>query len=107
MMKRTLLGVLTPSSNTILEPVTAQIVADLPDVSAHFGRLRVTEISLSDSALKLFDEEPFVEASRLLADARVEAIVWSGTAAGWRGFEHDEAICKAIRQDTGTPIFEV
>jgi len=100
-MKRTLLGVLTPSSNTTLEPVTAEIIADLDDVSAHFGRLRVTEISLSDSALKQFDEEPFVEASRLLADARVEAIVWSGTAAGWRGFEHDEAICKAIQQDTG------
>ncbi|MEH6579851.1 MAG: hypothetical protein V7731_22580 [Amphritea sp.] len=77
------------------------IVADLPDVSAHFGRLRVTEISLSNSALKQFDEEPFVEASRLLADARVEAIVWSGTAAGWRGFEHDDAICKAIHQATG------
>ncbi|MEH6651893.1 MAG: aspartate/glutamate racemase family protein [Motiliproteus sp.] len=101
MKDRTLLGVLTPSSNTVLEPITASILADLPDVSSHFGRLRVTEISLSDTALKQFDSEPFLEASRLLADAKVQAIVWSGTSSGWRGFQDDEAVCRAIRQETG------
>ena len=43
---RTLLGVLTPSSNTVLEPLTSTILADLPDVTAHFGRLRVCEIGI-------------------------------------------------------------
>src|SRR5476651_1416083 len=40
------LGMLTPSSNTVLEPVTAQIVAGLTDVTVHFSRFRVTEIGL-------------------------------------------------------------
>lgn len=101
MNNRTLLGVMTPSSNTILEPVTAEILAALPDVSAHFSRLRVTEISLKDQALQQFDTEPFLAASRLLADARVGSIVWSGTSAGWRGFADDIQVCQAIEQETG------
>ncbi|RZL99460.1 MAG: Asp/Glu/hydantoin racemase, partial [Variovorax sp.] len=55
MPDRKLLGMLTPSSNTILEPVTAAMLADLPGVSAHFGRFRVTEIALSAGALAQFD----------------------------------------------------
>ena len=53
MSKRILLGMLTPSSNTVLEPVTTQMIAGLPEASAHFGRFRVTEIALSDQALLL------------------------------------------------------
>ena len=61
MTKRTLLGMLTPSSNTVLEPVTSAILADLPDVTAHFGRFRVTEISLSDKALGQFSIQPILD----------------------------------------------
>ena len=42
MTKRILLGILTPSSNTALEPLTSAIVAGLPGVSAHFARFTVT-----------------------------------------------------------------
>ena len=45
---RKILGMLTPSSNTVLEPMTVEMLRGLDDVSAHFGRFRVTEISLSD-----------------------------------------------------------
>ena len=51
---RILLGMLTPSSNTVLEPVTAAMIAGLPEVSAHFSRFPVTEIALSERALKQF-----------------------------------------------------
>ena len=51
MSKRVRLGMLTPSSNTALEPITSAMVAQLPGVSAHFSRFTVTEISLSDKAL--------------------------------------------------------
>ncbi|TFI17788.1 Asp/Glu/hydantoin racemase, partial [Herbaspirillum sp. 3C11] len=51
MTQRTLLGMLTPSSNTTLEPVTTAMIADIPEASAHFGRFRVTEIALSNQAL--------------------------------------------------------
>lgn len=102
-MKRTLLGVLTPSSNTALEPLTSAMVASLPGVSAHFGRFRVTEISLREGALGQFDATPILEAARLLADARVDVIVWSGTSSGWLGFDRDIALCDAITRETGVP----
>ncbi|MDR3496087.1 MAG: Asp/Glu/hydantoin racemase, partial [Ancalomicrobiaceae bacterium] len=38
------IGMLTPSSNTVLEPVTSRILAGLADVSVHFSRFRVTAI---------------------------------------------------------------
>lgn len=99
--KRHLLGMLTPSSNTVLEPVTSAMLSDLPDVSGHFGRFRVTEISLGDSALGQFENEPMLAASNLLADALVNCICWNGTSAGWMGFERDEALCAAIAERTG------
>ncbi|PWC39763.1 aspartate/glutamate racemase family protein [Azospirillum sp. TSO35-2] len=101
MTKRTLLGMLTPSSNTVLEPVTAAMLSGLPDVTAHFGRFRVTEISLSPAALGQFDDAPFLDAARLLADARLDVIGWNGTSAGWLGFDADERLCAAIRDETG------
>lgn len=97
------LGMLTPSSNTVLEPVTAAMLRDLPEVSAHFGRFRVTEISLRDQALGQFELEPVLQAARLLADARVDVIAWNGTSAGWLGFESDELLCESITHETGIP----
>ena len=102
-MKRILLGMLTPSSNTILEPLTSAMVADLPDVTAHFGRFRVTEISLKGTALGQFDEAPILEAARLLADAHVDVICWNGTSSGWLGFDADERLCASITSATGIP----
>lgn len=102
-MKRVLIGVLTPSSNTALEPLTCAMLAGLPEVSAHFGRFRVTEISLGAKALNQFDADAIIEAARMLADARVDVIAWSGTSSGWLGFEADLALCKRITQETGIP----
>src|SRR6478672_1080981 len=72
------LGVLTPSSNTALEPLTSAIVQTLPDASVHFSRFKVTEIALARTALEQFDEEKILAAAELLADARVDVIGWSG-----------------------------
>ena len=77
------LGILTPSSNTSLEPLTCRIVADLDDVTAHFSRFSVTEISLHSEALNQFDDENIISAAKLLGDARVDVIGWSGTSSGW------------------------
>ncbi len=101
--RRVLLGMLTPSSNTVLEPVTSAMLAGLPEVSAHFGRFRVTEISLRDQALGQFDTAPILDAARLLADARVDVIAWNGTSSGWLGFDADVQLCAAITRETGIP----
>ena len=88
------LGVLTPSSNTALEPLTCEIVRSLPGVSVHYSRFKVTEIGLGAGALGQFDEGPVMAAAQLLADAKVDVIGWSGTSAGWLGFDRDERLCE-------------
>ena len=103
MRHRTLLGILTPSSNTALEPLTSAIVSGLPGVSAHFARFTVTEISLRDQALGQFDDSKILEAAKLLADARVDSFGWSGTSSGWLGFDRDEQLCRRITEATGVP----
>ena len=101
MSQRTLLGMLTPSSNTILEPVCGAMLDGLPDVSVHFARFRVTEISLDAAAIDQFQYQPILDAASLLADARVNAICWNGTSGSWLGLEYDRALCQSIFDATG------
>ncbi|MXP63075.1 Asp/Glu/hydantoin racemase [Roseomonas sp. M0104] len=101
--RRIRLGILTPSSNTVLEPLTQAMLAVLPGVSAHFARFRVTEIALSPAALAQFDDSAILRAAELLADARVDVIGWSGTSGGWLGFEADTRLCRRITEATGIP----
>ncbi|MBV8624629.1 MAG: aspartate/glutamate racemase family protein [Herbaspirillum sp.] len=103
MTQRTLLGMLTPSSNTTLEPVTTAMLADIPEASAHFGRFRVTEIALSNQALAQFDDSEILRAAELLSHAKVGSIGWNGTSSGWLGFEADERLCARITEATGIP----
>lgn len=98
---RVRIGVLTPSSNTVLEPVTAEILSGLEGVTAHFSRFPVTRIALGDEASAQFELQPMLAAARLLADARVDVIAWSGTSASWLGFARDAALCQAISAETG------
>jgi maleate isomerase len=101
-MKRTLIGMLTPSSNTVVEPYTSLLLGDLfPHVTAHFARFRVKEITLDAGASRQFDPEPIVAAAELLADAKVDFIAWNGTSASWLGFDKDEALCREITKRTG------
>jgi maleate isomerase len=103
MSARVLLGMLTPSSNTTLEPVTARMLGGLPEVSAHFGRFKVTEIALSRQALGQFDDSEILRAAELLAHARLHCIGWNGTSASWLGFDADERLCARITQASGIP----
>jgi maleate isomerase len=95
------LGVLTPSSNTALEPLTSALAAALPGASAHFSRFRVTEIALDAAGLGQFDDSKILAAAELLADAKVDVIGWSGTSSGWLGFERDRQLVERIRERTG------
>ena len=98
------LGMITPSLNTALEPVTYRLLHDLPDVSAHFSRVRVTQISLDENCADQFAASPMIEAARLLMDAQVDAICWNGTAGGWLGVGNDAALCAAISEAVGVPV---
>jgi maleate isomerase len=105
------LGILVPSSNTALEPLTQSLIASLPgnsnpaspSVTVHFSRFAVTSISLSPDGIKQFTHSHIVAAAQLLAHAEVDIIGWSGTSAGWLGFQHDDDLCAAITSATGIP----
>src|ERR1700751_5751372 len=103
MMTRRRLGMITPSSNSVLEPVTAAMVADVAGITAHFSRVRVTEIALDAGALDQFDASVMLPAADLLADAKVDAIAWNGTSASWLGVSRDRSLCDAITARTGAP----
>jgi len=101
-LNRTLIGMLTPSSNTVLEPYIGAILHDLlPNVTAHFQRFTVKEISLDDKAMAQFNNSSLLDAARTLSDAKMDVIAWAGTAAGWRGFEVDNKLCQEITDATG------
>ncbi|MAH83289.1 MAG: Asp/Glu/hydantoin racemase [Rhodospirillaceae bacterium TMED8] len=94
-------GMLTPSSNTILEPVCASILSQSPQISAHFSRFRVTEISDRQTSKKQFNHHPMLEAASLLADAKMDVICWNGTSASWLGIQQDIKLCNEISELTG------
>lgn len=97
------LGMITPSSNSVLEPVTSAMLTGAEGVTAHFSRFRVTEIALDAAALNQFDASVMLPAADLLADAKVDAIAWNGTSASWLGIGRDRSLCEAITARAGVP----
>ena len=95
------LGMLTPSSNTALEPITCAMLAGVEGISVHFSRFKVTEIALSESSQAQFDPTGILRAAELLSHAKVDVIAWNGTSASWLGFDRDERLCEQITKATG------
>lgn len=99
----TRIGMLTPSSNTCLEPMTQAMVIDVADVTLHFARVPVVTIGLAAHESAQFEIDTMVSAARLLADAAVDVIAWNGTAGSWLGLEHDRRLAQAVTAATGIP----
>src|SRR3712207_4558947 len=97
------LGMPTRSSYTVLEPMTAAMLAGLPGASAHCSRFRVVSIDLGAGSREQFDPAPVAAAAELLSDARVDAICWNGTSGAWLGLDVDRALCGAVTARTGIP----
>lgn len=97
-------GMLTPSSNTVLEPVCSRIICGMEQkVTVHYARFTVTQISLEQASMHQFEFEPMLRAACELADADVDVIAWNGTSGGWLGLERDVRLCEAITRETGIP----
>lgn len=94
-----------PSSNTAMEPLTSSLISGLhsPDfsISVHYSRLQVTQINLSQASNSQFKLPTIIDAARLLKDAKCDVIGWSGTSAGWLGFDADENLCDSIQKELG------
>ncbi|MDQ1576451.1 MAG: maleate isomerase [Microbacteriaceae bacterium] len=95
------LGMLTPSSNTLLEPVSAKILSGVSEADCYFSRFPVTHISLEQSSLRQFDYDPMLRAAELLADAEVDVIAWNGASGSWMGPDIDRELCELITANTG------
>lgn len=94
------IGIVLPSSNTVVEPLGARALRD-KNATAHFSRLGVFDVTLDQASLAQFTMEKHLQAARLLADARVDRLVWGGTSAAWLGIAQDEDWCTRITSLTG------
>lgn len=95
---------LTPSSNTIVEPYTNHLAWPLfPAVSVHYGRFMVRRIALDAGSNDQFTPEPILATADLLMDAKPDIIAWNGTSASWLGFDSDKRLCDALSKRTGRP----
>jgi maleate isomerase len=102
--ERLKIGHITPSSNTVLEPLTCLMSRPFDDrVSHHFTRIKVEAISLDARHTEQFAPEQMLGAAELLGDAGVDAIVWNGTSGGWNGIDADRRLCALISEHTGIP----
>lgn len=98
------IGIITPSSNSVLEPLTSAMAATLEGrVTAHFSRLKVTAISDDPASHHQFDIPVMLKAAELLADADVDVIVWDGTSGSWEGLDQDLALVSAIEEHIRVP----
>jgi maleate isomerase len=95
---------ITPSSNTVLEPTTIAVTSALyPRVSVHFTRIEVKTISLGQESLAHFEADRLARAAELLADAKMDVIAWNGTSTAWQGLAADERVCRAMTRASGVP----
>jgi maleate isomerase len=96
-------GILLPSSNTVVEAEAPKLIPADGSVVLHYSRFRVTVISESSASQAQFEQQKMLDAASLLADAKVDCIAWAGTAASWLGFDRDQELCDSIRATTSTP----
>jgi len=95
------IGMIVPSSNTVLEPETMRLCATYgDDLSVHFARVGVLRIVASEASDSQFGFDGLLSAARLLAGTRPDAILWNGTAASWLGIERDAALAEEMAQVT-------
>ena len=98
------IGLLVPSSNTVMEPDFWRHVPS--NVSVLTARMFLEDVTVAAEARML--DEFALPAARDLATARPEAVVFGCTSAGaLRGNDYDERLCRDISEVTGVPTLSV
>jgi maleate cis-trans isomerase len=100
----TRIGMLVPSSNTAAEPLTMEMLRDVPRVSLHVARFRVTRLDTSEEALAQFQAAPLLEAASMLADAHMHAICLNATASCYTGMAGDRGLLPLLPQPAETAM---
>ena len=100
----TRIGMLVPSSNTAAEPLTMEMLRDVPRVSLHVASFRVTRLDTSVEALAQFQAAPLLEAASMLADAHMHAICLNATASCYTGMAGDRELLPLLPQPAETAM---
>ena len=96
------IGILLPSSNSVLEPLAVKTSVE-SNISFHFSRLGVIDITMAPHSINQFTLAAQCDAGKLLCDANVDCVIWGGTSASWLGIQHDLDFCRSFTQETGVP----
>ena len=105
MLARYRIGMIVPSVNTALEPLTIEMLKTVDeDVSVHFTRIEVHDVSLGDESARQFTFDAFLQAARLLVDAQVQVVAWNGTSGGWMGIDLERELARRIEGALGVPF---
>lgn len=93
-------GLMVPSSNTMMEPDFATRLR--PDVTLHTARMFL-EDTTAEGENRMLDEFT-LPAARDLGTARVDVVVFGCTSAGaLRGNDYDAELCRRIEEITSAP----
>ncbi len=95
------LGMILPSSNTVVEPTCIAMCEGPSDISLHFARFKLTAVTVENPVHAYYESGVILEAAMLLADARCDVITWNGSAGGVVGFPHDRQLVEDIKHATG------
>jgi maleate isomerase len=98
---RAAIGVITPSANLVVERVTSAILSEFPEVSGHYSRTPV--FGSADLFPDDYDWDGMLGAAGLLAQARPDIILWSGSKGVTLGFSADQTLCRRITDETSIP----
>ena len=98
------IGMLTPSSNSIVEPWCYKIIGSIDNVSVHFGRVEVLWIDDKEASLSQFYDENMIKGFDLLSHVKPMVIGWNGTSASWLGLERDRVLIDVIKKRTGCRV---
>lgn len=96
-------GLIVPSSNTVVEPVTAAIAAVAGNIRTYHTRVRVTRIAGDPDSDLQFEGATMAAAATLLGDADVDVVAWAGTSGSWMGLDHDREFVRLASQVASAP----
>jgi maleate isomerase len=104
MAERSRVGLMIPSSNTVMEPDFQDALAGVATV--HTARMFLAEVTPEGESRML--DEYALPAARDLATARPDVVVFGCTSAGaLRGNAYDAELCGRISAVTGVPTISV
>jgi len=97
------IGLIVPSSNTVVEPATAAVAAATAKIRAYHTRVRVTRIAADPDSDFQFEQATMAAAATLLGDAGVDVVAWAGTSGSWLGLDHDREFVRLASQAASAP----